>query len=331
MFRPYDPERDREAALRIYKEVGWFEPGDDELTIRWIQAGRALVAEVGGGAECMVTTAPGSMRYLEHELPIGCVTGVTTSHVARKQGLASRLAAKAVAADAHEGAMVSALGCFDQGYYDRLGFGIGPYEIAYAFDPARLQVPELRRPPVRVTADDWEQAHAARLARRRLHGSVSLHSADLTRAEMKSDPKQFGLGFRDDAGSLTHLMWLRSDDIGSGPVSVSWMAYRDGDDLLDLLGILRGLGDQILTVKMTEPPRIQLQDLLKQPARMRQLTENAKFEERSHASAYIQYRICDLPGCLAQTHLPYGGHRFNLQLTDPIEHYLDHLEPWPGV
>jgi hypothetical protein len=42
-------------------------------------------------------------------------------------------------------------------------------------------------------------------------------------------------------------------------------------------------------------------------------------------------RICDLQGCLAQTHLPGEAVQFNLTLSDPIERFLDEGSPWRGV
>ena len=49
------------------------------------------------------------------------------------------------------------------------------------------------------------------------------------------------------------------------------------------------------------------------------------------AVAYWQMRIRDLAGCLARTHLKGGEARFNLELSDPIERFLDDGAPWPGV
>src|SRR6185295_5181096 len=109
--------RDRDAVHRIWQECGWLEKGKDEQLDRFVQAGHALVADIYGEAECLVLTAPGTLRYLDEDLPTSCITGVTTSRVARKQGLANRLTARAVAADAAEGALLSALTMFEQGYY----------------------------------------------------------------------------------------------------------------------------------------------------------------------------------------------------------------------
>src|ERR687887_1055244 len=117
-IRDYDPGRDKEAAHRIWREVGWLEKGKEEGMDLLVEAGRALVGEAQGEAECLVLTAAGTMKYLSEDLPVSCVTGVTTSRVARKQGLASRMAAKAVAQDAAKGALVSLLGAFEQGYYN---------------------------------------------------------------------------------------------------------------------------------------------------------------------------------------------------------------------
>ena len=96
-YRPYDSDRDKHHALRIYQEVNWLQ-GDhaDELDA-YISSGRGLVAELNGAAECLVTSSPGDLRYQEEVLPFACITGVTTSRVARKQGFAAGVTAASVA------------------------------------------------------------------------------------------------------------------------------------------------------------------------------------------------------------------------------------------
>ncbi|MHC4827771.1 MAG: GNAT family N-acetyltransferase, partial [Planctomycetota bacterium] len=185
-FRVYDVEKDKDAAHRIWLETGWIEPGHERQMDLFIEAARSWVAEMNGEAECLVNTAPGTVRYLDTDLPMSGVTGVTTSRVARKQGYAARLTAKAIAADAEEGALVSALGMFEQGFYNRLGFGTGGYEHLVSFAPAALRVGGQARPrvPRRITPDDWEMVHANRLRRHRGHGACNLNAPDLTRAEM---------------------------------------------------------------------------------------------------------------------------------------------------
>jgi hypothetical protein len=109
------------------------------------------------------------------------------------------------------------------------------------------------------------------------------------------------------------------------------MAYQNWDQFLELMALLKNFGDQVRQVRLREPSDIQLQDLLVQPFRYRQLTEKSKYENIARASAYWQLRICDLPGCLAQTHLGGEAVRFNLKLSDPIEKYLEDDTPWRGV
>ncbi len=332
-FREYDPSRDKEAVHRIWREIGWIEKKkDDEAMDIFLEGGRNLVAEVNGEPECMVNTGSGTIRYLDEELPLSGVTGVTTSRVARKQGLASRLTAHAVARDAADGALVSLLGVFEQGYYNLLGFGNGSYEHWCAFDPAQLEVSLKPRVPRRLTPDDWEAVHASRLARLRGHGACNLEASQQTHAEMLWSRNGFGLGYADGPnGELTHHLWCETKDVENGPYEVWWMSCRTREQFLGLLALLKNLGDQVRLVKLREPQSIQLQDFLKQPHKMRQVSEKSKYENKIVASAYWQARICDLSGCLDRTHLAGEEVPFNLVLTDPIEQFLDEGAPWRGV
>ena len=64
---------------------------------------------------------------------------------------------------------------FEQGFYDRLGFGTGGYEHLVALDPSQLRFPRpgRSRVPRRITTDDWEAVHANRRNRFRGHGACS--------------------------------------------------------------------------------------------------------------------------------------------------------------
>lgn len=331
-FRDYDPERDKDAVRRIWREIGWLRKGKEEASDLIAGAGRALVAEVDGDAECMVTTASGSLRYLEEDLAFSAVTGVATSRVARKRGLASRLTAQAVAADAAVGALVSGMGVFDQGYYDRLGFGSGGYDHWVALDPADIDVDVRPHVPCRLGADDWEEVHAARLSRLRSHGGLNLHPPALTRESMIQQDNSFGLGFRAASdGELTHHFWCEAKEIEYGPYYVAWMAFQTWGQFLELMALLKGLGDQVRLVRMAEPAGIQMQDLMIRPFRRRAISRDSKFESGIRASAYWQVRMCDLQGCLVRTHLRGEAVRFNLKLADPIEAFLDESAPWRGI
>ncbi len=332
-LREYDLGKDKEAVHRIWGETGWIEEKkDDEAMDIFLEGSRNMVAEVNGEAECLVNTNSGTIRYLNEDLPLSGITGVTTSRVARKLGLASRLTAHAVARDAANGAAVSLLGMFEQGYYNQLGFGNGSYEHWCAFDPAQLKVSLKPRVPRRLTPDDWEAVHASRLARLRGHGACNLDAPQVSRAEMLWSRNGFGLGYTDGAnGELTHYLWCGTKDVENGPYRVWWTSYRTREEFLELLALLKNLGDQVRLVKLREPQGIQLQGLLKQPFKTQQVTKESKYESKITASAYWQVRICDLPGCLARTHLAGDGVSFNLVLSDPIEQFLDDSASWRGV
>ena len=257
---------------------------------------------------------------------------MTTSRIARKQGLAGRLTAIAIARDAAEGALVSALGMFEQGYYDRLGFGTGSYVHEICFDPADLLVEVKPRVPRRITKDDWEAVHASRLARLRGHGAVNMTSPMVTHGEMVGDKDAFGLGYYDGPnGELTHFLGIKPRGGEHGPYKVGLAIWQTGEQFLELMAVLKSLGDQVHLVRMDEPPGIQLQDLLRWPIKKRNVTKGSEFEVTIKAGAYWQARILDLPGCMARTHLPRGEMRFNLRLTDPIETLLDDAAPWHGI
>lgn len=331
-LRAYDPQRDKEAAYRVYLEVGWLEKGQEENADRVIEAGRAHVAEIEGSAEVLVTMAWGTLHYLDQALPFCAVSGVTTSRVARRQGLAARLTARAIAQDAADGALVAGLGMFEQGFYNRIGFGTGGYEHWVAFDPTQLRLRTEARIPQRITVDDWEAAHAARLARLKGHGAVDIEPAVLTRHDMADTENGFGLGYRQGSdGPITHYLWLSAPDVERGPYTVQWAAYQDYDQFLELLAVLRNLGDQVHLVRMREPQGIQLQDLIAQPFKHREVTAKSDFAQGMRAEAYWQTRLCDLLGCLARTRLRGETLHFNLDLSDPIEALLPEDAPWRGV
>ncbi len=330
--RPYNPETDREAAHRIWYECHWITSKEQEKNMDlFLAACRIHVAEMNGEAECLVASVPGTVRYLEEDVRLSVITGVTTSRVVRKQGLAGRLTAEAIAAAVEEGAQVSALTMFEQGFYDRLGFGTGGYEHMIRFDPADLNIDAEFRPPRRLTKDDWQIIHAGMIARRRSHGGCNLFSPELIRAELGWDEGGFGLGYCDGPnGELTHFFWVQGKE-EAGPYQLKFLAYQTFGQLMELLAVVKSLGDQIRLIGITEPAQIQFQDLVRQPFRGRTVTAKTQYEQHLRANAYWQMRICDLPGCMAKTHLIGETFRCNVNLSDPIETLLDTDISWRGI
>ncbi|MFX1533258.1 MAG: GNAT family N-acetyltransferase [Promethearchaeota archaeon] len=333
-WRSYDPKKDKEAYHRIWREVGWLgkEKEKGNMMDRYIECGRALVAEINGEAECMVNSAPGTINYLNEKLTFSGVTGATTSRIARKRGLATKLMAQLVAEDAMAGIQVNGIEMFEQGFYNQIGFGTGSYVNIFQFDPSTINVNKKARIPKRITTDDWENAHNARLNRLCRHGACHFLSPVVTQVQMHWANNGFGLGYENDNKRLTHYFWGGCENIERGPYYISLIVFQNWEQFIELMALLKSLGDQVLSVRMNEPPGIQLQDLLQTPFKYRQITKESKFESNMQGYAYWQVRMCDLQGCLAKTHLKGEEKvRFNLKLTDPIEQYLDKDTEWRGL
>jgi hypothetical protein len=306
--------------------------GEGEFTDLYLTGGRTWVAELEGEPECLVHTTSASVRYLEEEVPAAVVASVATSHVARQQGLAKRLSAHLLALDAADGALLSIVGCFDQGYYNRLGFGNGSHEVDFDFDPATLMVSDRARTPRRFTRDDWEILHAAHLARRPAHGRCNYTSPVHWRLETAHHKGAFGLGYCDTPdGSPSHCLWLNADNMNAGPYRVEWMVFHTPEQFRELMALLRSFEDQVRLIHLRQPPGLQFQDLLSRPLRQRSITGGGGFENAARATAYWQVRLLDLAGALARTHLTGAPVRFNLLLRDPIADLLDDGAPWRGI
>ncbi len=334
-IRAYNPETDFEGVARIWREIGWIDAGDekqDKALRLFCEQFNSLVAVIDDSPECHVATGLGAMRYLEEDLSLSVLTAVTTSHVARRRGLAKRLAAQSIARDAQAGAAVSALGMFDQGYYNRLGYGSGAYEFWHAFDPASVQAPGTSRQPKRLSADDWEAIHRSRHNRARGHGSCVLDAGAATGAELLWATNGFGLGYDDGPnGEITHMLWFSGKGMEFGPLNIWFMTYQTTEQFLELMSLLVHLGDNVQLVRLREPADIAVQDLIKQPFRLRRMTEKSEYENRNRATAYWQMRICDVAACVAAAKLQGDPVSFNLRLSDPIEEHLDDDAEWQGV
>lgn len=329
-YREYDRERDEKDTLRVMGEVGWLFGGDADMRA-FFDCGRSFVAELNGHVEACSFAARGTIRYLTTDLPMCSIGAVATSRVARRQGLAADVTAGTVAEMAREGILVAGLGMFDQGFYNRLGFGTGPHELHTTFDPAFLNESVDARVPVRLGKEDWELIHRNRLRRRRGHGAVNVTSPLYTKGEMLETRNGFGLGYVGEDGELTHHLWMGADNINRGPYDVMWTAWSTPQQFHELMALLEGLGDQVHAVRMVEPQGLQLQDLLDRPLYRNRLASGGRFETDTHGRADWQLRILDLPGCMEHTHLRGGPVRFNLVLHDPVEQFLDESVGWSGA
>lgn len=332
-IRDYDAAQDADAVVRIWREVRWIDDSDPQAAAvrRFVADGATEVGLIDGSPECAVVRARGTIDlHQEPPVPLCAIAAVTTSHVGRKRGLASRLTARAVQFGAADGAAVAALGMFEQGFYDRFGFGTGAYGREVVFDPTALRVDHVRyRAPTRLTADNADEMYRALLARQPRHGVIRLHGPEQFAAEFAFMERPIALGYR-DGGALTHFLAGTIDD-ENGPLRVRYLAYRSSLDLLELLRLLHELGDQIHAVKMAEPPGIQLQALLDQPMRHLSRTRNASNANQMHVIAWWQARILDLEACAPSVRWCGSSVDFRLELHDPIDRYAGEEVDWRGL
>ncbi len=333
-IRPLELKQDFAAVRRIWEEIGWIDRNDDDdakYLRKFLKGSRTLAAELAGAVECTVSSCDGTILHQQAELSMAVIAAVTTSTVARKQGLASQLTARVVAQEAESGMATAALGMFEQGYYSRLGFGTGPYERFVKLNPALINIDVDFRPPLRLTQKHAADLYQALMQRWRGHGGTQLASVKLVEAEMGWTEEPLGLGYRDEEGKLTHFVWGRCKG-EYGPFHIHALAYQNRQQLLELMALLRSLGDQIVLVTLFEPQHVQLQDLIRQPFRNQRKTEGGKYEEGIKAEAWWQLRINDLATCIAATHLSnHSTLSLNLTLDDPIRHHLDSSQPWQGI
>lgn len=334
IIRPYQPEKDFANVRRIWEEIAWIDSGEENhprVLERFLSKSSNLVAELNGEAECLVSACDGTIRHLDQTVPMQIIAAVTTSLVARKHKLASRTTAQAIAEGAEAGLPVSALGMFEQGYYTRLGFGNGPYEKTARFNPALLDIDAALPVPVRLSEKDFKDMHQAMMGRWRSHGSVQVLPPEHLHAELLWTEKSVGMGFRNDSGELTHFIW-GSNKGENGPFKISTMAYQNRQQLLELLALIKSLGNQLYVVHLTETQHMQIQDLLREPFRSFNKTQGNKYQEEIRAEAWWQVRINDLKSCLAATRLPGRGElSFNLTVAEPITQFLDQGRSWQGI
>lgn len=128
-FRKYNPDKDKNATHRIWQECGWIEDEKKhkEALDRLVAASSAWVYAVDGTAEAMTVSTPARFHHTGTALSLAAITAVTTSRVARGRGAATGTVARSLAESGAAGIAVAGLGMFEQGFYDRFGFGNGPY------------------------------------------------------------------------------------------------------------------------------------------------------------------------------------------------------------
>ncbi|NNF55585.1 MAG: sterol carrier protein domain-containing protein [Acidimicrobiales bacterium] len=323
---PFDFDRDMESVLRTWSEAGWWDDEDaqKEKISDFFMAndGRTVVGLIDGSAECVVHRTLGTVRYDQQLLSLGCVSAVTTSRIARRRRLASRLTARTVAHLADEGCAVAMLGMFDQGFYDRFGFGTGAYENHAWIYPGALAVPAPYQAPQRFDLDsDSEELHEAMASRLSVHGGVVVGGERLTAAGMRVDDDVSIYGYRTD-GQISHFLAVVTTG-EHGPDRITQWAYQTPEQCLELLRLVQEWGDQVDVVRLTEPVWLQLQDFIVDPgAQLRRTKGSQTGALRIEADAWWQARIVDLAACVEAMGPVDEPFSVVVRIEDPVEPHL---------
>ena len=334
--------QDRDAIHRTWLDAAWLDEGDeddDEQFARFHDAASWVVGELDDGrTEASASWLPGEVRHVDTDLPFAGVTSVNVGRVARGQGLASGVTALVTARAADAGAAVAGLGIFDQGFYDKVGYGTLAPWVIQRFDPAQLQAPWGHRPPLRLTAkDDGERIHRAIERRRRVHGAVTFSSVDRTVVELGWTSKGVGLGYADDDGELTHLLWMSAKG-EHGPYRVSLPVFRTGAQLRELLSLLKSLSGQVRLAIVDQPADLSIQELLRNPHRTRPREDGTGAGDiPTKAAAWHQARILDVEACVGVVRATREV-TFVAEVDDPLTAVLeraggavDEQPTWRGI
>ena len=326
-IRPYSEKKDRADVDRIWKECGWLTEEKEAVGVL-MGSGRSLIYEYKGSVESFVTSASSKLHYGGMVLDHAAITSVATSRIARNLGAASATLAATLAEEAERGCATSSIGVFEQGFYDRLGYGAGSYEHWIAFDPAWLVGLPAPAVPRRLDVKDFRAIHQARLHRRKPHGAVDLLSPEMTRLDLIEMENTFCLGYK-KGNAVSHCVLMFCSDAEQGPYSVRCLIYSNLHQLLELLALIKNLSDQVRQVRLREPRGIQMQDFLEKPFQLHAVTKKGEFETGIKAFAYWQLRILDLRKCI-QAMRCREDFKFNLIVDDPITGFLPDKSTWKG-
>lgn len=329
IIRDYAPT-DLDAVVRIWRECGWI--GDDEAEANavadLVAAGGASVALVDGVAESAGQWVPATVHYAGTDLSLCHIATITTSRLGRRRGFASTLTERCLAQGAAEGYAVASLGVFDEGFYDKFGFGTGAPVAMVTCDPASLRVDAPYRTPERLGVEHVDELRAAMANRLPAHGAVTMSRSEFYGFDFVVEDRYFAVGYRDDSGKLTHYV-SGAPNASFSHYEVFFFAYETTDQLLELLGLVADLADQAVSIRIIEPAHVRVQDLIERPRRQRRRSTGSEFEAGLLADSWWQMRILDLEACIAARSWVGPPVRFNLTLSDPLAEST--TSTWDGI
>lgn len=327
--RAYEPA-DHDAVARIWQEIGWI--SDDKEQVKAVgemaAQGRTSVALVNGVAESFGAWMPATVTYTSTDLSLCHITAITTSRLGRRRGFASTMTERCLAEGAAEGFAVASLGVFDEGFYDRFGFGTGTPVAMVKFDPASLRVDVPYRTPERLGAEHADEMQAAMANRLAAHGAMTMGSASFYGWDFVMEDRYFALGYRDDSGRLTHYV-AGAPSAQFDSYEIYFFAYETTDQLLELLRLVADLADQAVAMTIIEPAHVRVQDLIERPRRQNRRSRGGEFQTGLNADSWWQIRIIDLYACVAARSWVGPPVQFNLRLRDPLAESV--TSTWDGI
>ena len=309
-----------EKVIFLLKEAGWLERDSDrDAFISYLnrQGASTVVAAVDSKIEGLaVAEHNASMNYMFQTVNLTVIDTVCASGVSRGMGVASMLVARQLANAADNGLHLASLGVFDQGFYDRLGFGSCIAEPLFCFDPLQLICKQERRTPERLGEDNFLEIYECLLNGVEAHGVVRISNPEWLKLQLKKDNIS-SFGFRNKCGKLTHFISIK--EISKIAIGVVFCSFSCSEEFFDLLSLLRSFGDQIYSIYMTSPPKINLSDCLLRPTRF----DKTQKRDKTTCRVRTQFRILDLFECIEKVKLPSSEKvSFNLRISDPLTDYL---------
>lgn len=336
-FRVVNAKPDLEQLKLLWKDAAWdAELEDYEAALRHlIPHTHSLVADDDRGIAAVVASMGGEFQFLESSLPMSVVLSVLSAAHARRQGHSAELLTILLQQEQTRGAVVAVLGAFDQGYYDKLGFGTGGYDPVMVMNPAALRIPSharraLDHPSVRIrriTNADSEALFASWVRHKRYHGACTAKNVGFVSAMMHGMAGQgFGLAICEGSGTNEHIAaHFFGKRLGEGKLDILWACADTPARYLQLLEVIHRLSDQLEQVKLTPPPYIALHDLLARPLRDGIVHTGHPFDD----ALLWQLRILDIPRAIHAVRLPIAETvHFTLRITDPVEKYAP--ADWTG-
>ena len=313
---------DYAQVAALHKDAGWNLEldGFDEGLRFHVPDCTVRVAADDERVHSAVLGAEGQFRYLDRTLRLSAITGVLTASWARRRGYAGRLLAELLEEEQQRGAVVASLGVFDQGFYNRYGFGNMGRDPVLVLNPSAIRVPRkvsgalgaagTRIVPISHRDDD--EVYAAHIRRYTGHGACTIVKRGFIQGFLRYAGEQsFGLGIAVGDRLVAHFFGRR---VSEEHVDLFWLCADTQEYYIQLLALLRTLSDQLTQVKIVMPPDVMVYDFLERPLQWG-VVHRHSFDDL----LFWQLRVLDVVRAVEAVSIPLASPlRFVAEISDPI-------------